>query len=71
MIVCVCHNISDRKIRQAVQEGMDTMPQLRDHLALGTCCGKCHFSAKQVLKACVAETEKTQPLVFHMAAMAA
>jgi bacterioferritin-associated ferredoxin len=50
---------------------MDTMPQLRDQLALGTCCGKCHFSAKQVLKKCVAESEKAQPMMFRMDALAA
>lgn len=71
MIVCVCHNISDRKIRQAVDAGMDTMPQLREHLALGTCCGKCHFSAKQVLKKCVADNEKAQPILFRVDALAA
>ena len=47
MIVCICNNVSDRKIRQAVEAGMTSMVELRDHLDIGTCCGKCHPSAKR------------------------
>jgi bacterioferritin-associated ferredoxin len=54
MIVCICQNISDRTIRQAVELGITTMPRLRDELGVGTCCGKCHPHAKQVLRECVA-----------------
>jgi bacterioferritin-associated ferredoxin len=50
MIVCICNNISDRTISQAVNCGMTTMPQLRNGLGVGTCCGKCHAHAKQVLR---------------------
>lgn len=50
MIVCVCHNVSDRKIREAVDKGMRTMPELRNGLGVGTCCGKCHSCAKTVLR---------------------
>jgi len=50
MIVCVCHNVSEKKIRQAVQSGLTSMPQLREQLHVGTCCGKCHSCAKTVLR---------------------
>jgi bacterioferritin-associated ferredoxin len=50
MIVCVCNNISDREIRQAVQMGVTSMTRLRNELGVGTCCGKCHCCAKQVLR---------------------
>lgn len=52
MIVCVCNNVSDRKIRQAAEEGMTTLADLRKHLDVGTCCGKCHSCAKEVLREC-------------------
>ena len=55
MIVCICNNVSDRKIRQAVDDGMTSMAELRDHLDIGTCCGKCHPSAKRVLRECLTE----------------
>lgn len=50
MIVCVCNNISDREIRQAVEMGVTSMTRLRNELGVGTCCGKCHGCAKQVLR---------------------
>ena len=50
MIVCVCYNISERKIREAVDSGLRSMPELRDQLGVGTCCGKCHSCAKTVLR---------------------
>lgn len=50
MIVCVCNNVSDRKIREAVDEGMVSLAELRLHLDVGTCCGKCHSCAKDIIR---------------------
>jgi bacterioferritin-associated ferredoxin len=76
MIVCICQNVSDRKIRQAVDAGASTMPQLRDSLGVGTCCGKCHPHAKQVLRECLEnasrqQRDQMQPLIFQCNPMAA
>ncbi len=51
MIVCVCNNISDREIRQAVDLGLSTMAELRRDLGVATCCGKCASCARDVLNA--------------------
>lgn len=59
MIVCVCNNISDREIRQAVQLGVRSMVQLRNELGVGTCCGKCQGCAKQVLRESLQDPENT------------
>ncbi|MDE2429182.1 MAG: (2Fe-2S)-binding protein [Burkholderiales bacterium] len=53
MIVCVCNNVSDKKIQRAVESGMTTMSELREHLDVGTCCGKCAGCARKVLRTCV------------------
>jgi bacterioferritin-associated ferredoxin len=53
MIVCVCNNVSDHKIRAAVETGVTSMAELRRTLDVGTCCGKCHSCAKQVLRECL------------------
>jgi bacterioferritin-associated ferredoxin len=49
MIVCVCNNISDREIRQAVELGITSMAELHEQLGVGTCCGKCVSYAREVL----------------------
>jgi bacterioferritin-associated ferredoxin len=77
MIVCVCNNVSDRKIRQAVDEGMSTMTELRDNLDVATCCGKCHACAKHVLRECLedvvvrSDPHPVQPMMFKRVALAA
>ncbi|MDB5761680.1 MAG: putative bacterioferritin-associated ferredoxin Bfd [Herminiimonas sp.] len=65
MIVCICNNVSDRKIRQAVDSGMTSMNELRTHLDVGTCCGKCHACAKTVLRERLEETSQAQPMLFQ------
>jgi bacterioferritin-associated ferredoxin len=49
MIVCVCNNISDREIRQAVDLGVSSIDELRRDLGVATCCGKCATYAEEVL----------------------
>ena len=49
MIVCVCNNISDREIRQAVELGISSMAELHEQLGVGTCCGKCVSYAREVM----------------------
>jgi bacterioferritin-associated ferredoxin len=64
MIVCVCNNISDREIRQAVDLGLSSMDELRSDLGVATCCGKCATYAEEVLtlhlQTTVAETRVTE-----------
>jgi bacterioferritin-associated ferredoxin len=50
MIVCVCNNISDREIRQAVDLGLSSMAELSRDLGVATCCGQCADCALQVLE---------------------
>lgn len=65
MIVCVCHNVSEKKIRRAVDAGVRSMPELREQLGVGTCCGKCNSCAKTVLRECLEEgAREAQPLMF-------
>ena len=74
MIICICNNVSDRRIRQAVDEGMRSMAQLRSNLDVGTCCGKCHACAKSLLRDCLeqgATPASAHPLVFQRDAFAA
>jgi bacterioferritin-associated ferredoxin len=70
MIVCVCNNVSDRKIRQAVDAGLTSMSALRQELDVATCCGKCHSCAKEILRECL-DARQPQALVFQSLALAA
>ncbi|MCC6073048.1 bacterioferritin-associated ferredoxin [Massilia sp. GCM10020059] len=65
MIVCVCNNISDREIRQAVDLGLSSMAELRETLGVATCCGKCESYAEEVLSAHVESTTRITELSFR------
>ncbi|KOO12974.1 MULTISPECIES: (2Fe-2S)-binding protein [Vibrio] len=54
MYVCLCHGISDKKIKKlAIDEGITDIRGIRKCTALGSQCGKCVKQAKEIL----AETE--------------
>jgi bacterioferritin-associated ferredoxin len=59
MIVCVCNNISDREIRQAVDLGLSSMADLYKELGVGTCCGKCVSYAREVMNEHLESTTTT------------
>ncbi|PKF80530.1 bacterioferritin [Vibrio sp. vnigr-6D03] len=50
MFVCICHGVSDKKIRQlALEEGVTDIKGIRQCTPLGSQCGKCIKSAKEIL----------------------
>lgn len=60
MIVCVCKNVSDHKIRHAINGGASSLEEIRESLGVGTCCGKCHAYAKQVVRQCLDEASERE-----------
>lgn len=66
MIVCVCNNISDREIRQAVDLGLSSMDELRRDLGVATCCGKCADYAEQVFTAHLETTGAAETKVTEL-----
>lgn len=50
MYVCLCHGISDKKIRKlAFDEGITDIRGIKKCTALGSQCGKCIKQAKEIL----------------------
>jgi bacterioferritin-associated ferredoxin len=60
MIVCICHNISDKAIRRAIDAGAASMQEIRDELKVGSCCGKCNAFAKTLVRAHIEEMQATE-----------
>ena len=56
MIVCLCHRISDRDIRRAVDSGVRDFETLQDDTAIARSCGCCHDCAREVFDAACAAT---------------
>ena len=49
MYVCICHGITENQIRNAISDGVRSLPELRADLGVASCCGKCADCAQQVL----------------------
>lgn len=56
MYVCLCHQVTDRQIRSAVEQGSSSLRDLATELKVATCCGKCRPLAESLLEAGAAET---------------
>jgi bacterioferritin-associated ferredoxin len=54
MIICICHRVSDRDITRATSQGCGSFEDLQCQLAVATCCGKCHDSARELFDQCTA-----------------
>jgi bacterioferritin-associated ferredoxin len=55
MYVCVCNEVTDRQIREAVQQGVRRLRDLQSELGVATQCGKCGPTARCVLQVTLAE----------------
>lgn len=50
MFVCICKGITDTQIKEAVtQDGVGSMRELKQHLAVGSQCGTCIKVAQQII----------------------
>jgi len=53
MIVCLCHRVSDRDIRHAVDAGVRNFEVLQDETRVASACGCCHDCAREVFDSAV------------------
>ena len=65
MYICICHEVTDRHIRNAVLEGAATLRDLRTGLGVASQCGKCGIHARIALQRALAE--RSQPTLSSAA----
>ncbi|MGH8227274.1 MAG: (2Fe-2S)-binding protein [Steroidobacteraceae bacterium] len=53
MYVCICHGITDKEIRQAVERGASSLPEVQRSLPVAGCCGRCEATARDVVDECL------------------
>ena len=49
MYVCICNRVTDSQIREARDQGADTLEDLSRELKVATCCGRCSDCASSIL----------------------
>ena len=62
MYVCICNSVTDSVIRNAVNDGVRTLGQLKQTTGCGTTCGSCKDMAFEVLQQALTERRGVQPL---------
>jgi bacterioferritin-associated ferredoxin len=57
MILCVCANVSERKLRAVVADGATTLRAVQRRCGAGAGCGACHDAIRQCIRECRAEAQ--------------
>ncbi len=66
MYVCVCNAVTDSNIRNAVDDGVSDMKQLRQKTDCGVTCGSCNDMAVKVLQHALNAKRESQYLLSIM-----
>lgn len=56
MYVCVCKGITDRQIKTAIDNGANSLGQLRKTLGVASQCGKCSVMTRELLEEALNDT---------------
>jgi bacterioferritin-associated ferredoxin len=59
MYICVCKAVTDKQIKQAIENGVCTRRQLYQCTGVGDVCGKCSRDIKQMLD----ESQQQYPIM--------
>ena len=50
MYVCICKQVTDKQIKTAIDEGAQSVRDLRNELGVASQCGQCGHCAKAIIK---------------------
>lgn len=50
MYVCICKNVTDHRIRDAVEDGARSWREVQQRTGCGTQCGKCACTGKDITR---------------------
>lgn len=67
MYICLCKNITDQEIRNAVMDGAESFRKVRKQLGVATECGQCACHAKALVDETVAEARSLNSGLFYAA----
>ncbi|HEX7063044.1 MAG TPA: bacterioferritin-associated ferredoxin [Woeseiaceae bacterium] len=64
MYVCICNAVTDKQIRRARNQGLDTLEDLREALGVASCCGTCTATVEAILEEPAAATGRPGPQLY-------
>ncbi|WP_417345187.1 (2Fe-2S)-binding protein [Ferrimonas sp.] len=63
MYVCICHAVTEKQVRQAVDDGATDVKSLKQKLGVGSECGRCIQATLEVIQA----QKDVQPRYYEVA----
>ncbi|WP_374012374.1 bacterioferritin-associated ferredoxin [Pseudoxanthomonas koreensis] len=63
MYVCICNGVTDKQIRQAVEDGCDSVAELTMRTGCGSSCGSCLDMAAALVAECRDARDLPLPLL--------
>ena len=67
MYVCLCKGITDSQIRDAVDNGAESLRAVRKQLGVASQCGKCACLAREVISETLTSTDANAHGLFYLA----
>lgn len=67
MYVCLCKGITDRQIKAAIDDGANSIGQLRKNLGVASQCGKCSVMTREILQETLCETPRVNGMPQYYA----
>ncbi|ONG38719.1 regulatory or redox protein complexing with Bfr in iron storage and mobility (BFD) [Alkanindiges hydrocarboniclasticus] len=55
MYICLCRAVTDRQIRESVENGASSFREVREELDVGTCCGRCVPETRELIDQALSE----------------
>ena len=57
MFVCICKQVTDGQIRDAVNSGASSFSDVQSELGVATKCGECKKHARQCMRSCRSQSQ--------------
>ncbi len=67
MYVCLCKGITDSQIRDAVDNGAESVRAVRDCLGASSQCGRCVSQVREIVKSTLEDTATASELCYQVA----
>ena len=64
MYVCLCKGITDTQIRAAVEDGANSLREVRNTLGVASQCGKCGILTREIVRETLMDSNEEQQLFY-------
>ncbi len=64
MYVCICKGITDTQIRAAVEDGANSLRELRNTLGVASQCGKCSILTREIVRESLSDLADNEQLFY-------